>query len=1038
MRKIVQRIVPLLVILFLLNFTLNAQNQIITGTVTGEGNKPLPGATITLKGTSKAVTTNDEGKYSIEAKMGDEIVVSSVGHLPVTLKVNKAEMNVALVLDKNELEEVVITAMDQKRNPRELGYSVQTIDGDEIKESQRDNFLLGMQGRIAGLTITPTSGLAGASAQIVLRGFNSMSQDNSPLFVVDGVVMDNTTISTAELTGTTENRREDFSNRISDINPNDIASITVLKGPEATALYGSQAGSGAIIITTKKSARKKGVGIFYDNSLRLSKVVKYPEVYNGYSGGSSNGIPSNVFSYFGPKYADTVQLYDNVKNFFQNAFTQTHNLSLDFAASQISTFRVSGSLVNQNSIVPNNEYYKRSLRVTNTTKITKWMTVTPSVSYIYTKNNKVLRGASAFMLNLLAWPANNDIRNYQTDDGLKVPLFLENPNSEIDNPFYAAYKNPGQDETKRLTTTLSVDITPFQWLTVSGRFGYDTYNSQGYQVYDSMSYYVTRAQKGLQRNYTTKYFGYNHTITATARKKFGDFTTRLMVGTMWQDYERQLWSVSGNNLKDMSRRDSANTDPTTRTYLFNQVFRNGSPNLYITRQIAYFGEAMIGFKNSIFLTYSHRFEESSVLPPDFRNFNYPAGSLSIILSDLLGIKSKSLNFWKIRASLANTARQIPPYANQSLFNQHLGNGGGFYYDFTNNNPYLKPERQSTREFGTEFRLFNSRVNLDATYYDTRNKDVIVSAFRISYGTGFVLNTLNVGATENKGIEFTLSLEPVRTKDFTWISRFNFNKMWNKITELPANVPEFYLSDTWMYGNARGGGKKGMGTTTITGYGYLRDTVTNQVLINPTTGLPVIRQEFIMIGDRNPNFTLGWGNYFTYKNFTLNMLWDLKVGGDIFNATEAYLTRIGKSMRTADRETPRIVDGILQDGFVNDPTTTQRTKNNIVVTPYYNSTFYASTSLPEEEYVQKNVNWFRLRDVTLAYQFDKNTLRSLKRVKSLGLFITVTDPILFTNYLGADPQVNSNGAGSRGVGGFGMDYGNVGLPLGFNFGLKIGL
>lgn len=241
----------------MLNFTLNAQNQVITGTVTGEGNKPLPGATITLKGTSKAVTTNDEGKYSIEAKMGDEIVVSSVGHLPVTLKVNKAEMNVALVLDKNELEEVVITAMDQKRNPRELGYSVQTIDGDEIKESQRDNFLLGMQGRIAGLTITPTSGLAGASAQIVLRGFNSMSQDNSPLFVVDGVVMDNTTISTAELTGTTENRREDFSNRISDINPNDIASITVLKGPEATALYGSQAGSGAIIITTKKSARKR-------------------------------------------------------------------------------------------------------------------------------------------------------------------------------------------------------------------------------------------------------------------------------------------------------------------------------------------------------------------------------------------------------------------------------------------------------------------------------------------------------------------------------------------------------------------------------------------------------------------------------------------------------------------------------------------------------------------------------------------------------------------------------------------------------------
>ena len=965
------------------------------------------------------------------------MLISHVGFITTSVKIKAVETNIKLVEDNSSMEEVVVTAMDQKRNPRELGYSVQTLDGDEVKESQRENFLLGMQGRVAGLTVTPTSGMAGASAQIVLRGFNSMSQDNSPLFVIDGVVMDNTTISTAELTSTSENRREDFTNRISDLNPNDIASITILKGPEATALYGSQAGSGAIIITTKKSARKKGVGIFYDNSFRFSKVVKYPQINNEYSPGSSNGTPADVFSYFGPKYADSVQIFDNVRNFFQTGFTQTHNLSLDFGVKN-SSFRISGSIVDQDGIIPNNKYQKQNLRITTSTKILKWLSITPSITYTFTKNNKVLRGANAFMLNLLAWPAHNDIRNYLNEDGLKLPLYATNPNSDIDNPFYSVYKNPGQDETKRLSSSLGVDITPTDWLTLNGRFGFDTYQTDGFQMYDSMSYYLTRAQKGQLRNYTTKYIGYNHTITATARKKFGAFTTRLMVGTMWQDYERRLWSVTGTNLSSMTRTDSANTDPSTRTYLFNQVYRNGSPNYYITRQVAYFGEAMVGYKNSIFLTYSHRFEESSVLPPNFRKFSYPAASISMILSDLLKIKNNTLNYWKLRASLANTARQIPPYANQSSFNQHLGNGGGFYYDFTNNNPFLKPEKQSTKEIGTELRLFKNRVNLEATYYHTQNKDVIVSAFRISYGTGFVLNTLNVGATENKGIEFSLSLDIAKGKDFDWISRFNFNKMWNKITELPSNVPEFYLSDTWMYGNARGGGKLGMGTTTITGYPYLRDTVTKQVLINPTTGLPLYKQAFELIGDRNPNFTLGWNNFFSYKNFSLNMLWDLKVGGDIFNATEAYLTRIGKSERTSDREKPRIVDGILQDGTENNPFTTERTKNNIAITPYYNSAYYSSTSMPEEEFVQKDVNWFRLRDITLSYQFDTKSFKRMKSVKNLGFFITVTDPVLFTNYLGTDPQVNSNGAGSRGVGGFGMDYGNIGMPMGFNIGLKIGL
>ena len=291
--------------------------------------------------------------------------------------------------------------------------------------------------------------------------------------------------------------------------------------------------------------------------------------------------------------------------------------------------------------------------------------------------------------------------------------------------------------------------------------------------------------------------------------------------------------------------------------------------------------------------------------------------------------------------------------------------------------------------------------------------------------------MNIGAINNKGLEISLGAVPVKTNNFRWNTRFNFNKMWNEIIELPSNIPEFYISDTWMYDNARGGGSLGMPTTTITGYGYTRNDA-GDILINPATGLPIIDANFKIRGDRNPDFTLGWVNSLSYKNFNLNMLWDLKMGGDIFNATEMYLTDMGRSLRTADRMTPRVIDGVLNDGL---QSTTNPTRNTIVVSPYHQNAYY--TALPVEEFIQKDVNWFRLRDITLSYMFDKNRLAPLKHVKSLTAFVTLTDPVLITNYRGADPQVNGNTSGSSGVGGFGFDYGNVGMPLGINIGFRAG-
>ncbi|MCU7694693.1 SusC/RagA family TonB-linked outer membrane protein [Haoranjiania flava] len=1013
-----------------------SQSNTITGTVmNSENNTPLSSVTVRVKGKSTGVITNTNGRYSINASPTDVLEFISIGYNTVERNVGfDKEINVVMsAAADNDMGEVVVVAMDQKRNPRSLSYSVQTVGGDEIKESQRENFVNSMQGRVAGLTVNPTSGTAGASTQLVLRGFNSLSLDNTPLFVVDGVIMDNSSLSTTSgstaLTSATENRSEDFSSRISDINPNDIASVTILKGPEATALYGSQASSGAIVITTKKSMSGKGIRINYDNSFRISRLTRFPQTISLYSTGS-NGIKQNVFTSFGPRYADTVQIFENDKNFFKTGFAQTHNLSLGFGSDK-SSFRVSGSTFNNDGFIPANNYNRYNLRISNTTKLAKWIDIMPAISYVNTTNKKVLRGASGYLLNLLVWPADDDIRDYQTADGLKKPLFNENPNGEIDNPFYNVYKNPGEDKTNRVTGTLGVNLRPFDWLEVSGRFGYDYYRTEGYLRYDSMSYYTTRAQKGLQRNYYHNYYGYNHTITATGTKEFGRLSTRLMVGTMWQDYETQIWSVSGTNLKSQFNTDSSNTDPSTRTYSFNMQFRDGKPNYTIRRQLAYFGEAVIGWNNAIFLTYSHRFETNSIFPAHSRNYNYPAGGVSIILSDLVpGFKNqKAVEYWKIRTSVANTARSASPYANQSLFNANLGSGGGFYYDFTNANPDLSPERQSTYELGTEVRAFKNRINFDFTYYNTTNKNLIVEKFRASYGTGFVLNTLNVGSTNNQGVEIVLATDVIKNKDLLWNTKFNFNKMWNKILALPSNVPEFYISDTWLYGNARGGGSVGLPTTTLTSYGYLRNN-NGDILIDPSTGIPVIDATFKVRGDRNADFTLGWVNYVSYKNFAFSMLWDLKIGGDIFNATEMYLTRMGRSLRTADRGKPLIVDGVLRDGLENTATPT---KNIIVVNPYHQNTYY--TTMPEEEFIQKDVNWFRLREITLAYNFTKQQLQFWNAIKSLSAFVTVTDPLIFTNYRGADPQVNGTSTGSAGVGAFGFDYGNVGMPVGINIGLR---
>ncbi len=1052
MRKILRLLVALSLMLLVLPPALHAQQRTITGTVLSDDNKtPLSGVTVRVKDTRRITQTDANGKFSIQVGPGETLLLSYVGYEPQEVKPGDSNtIGVSLKPTDGALGEVVVTAMDIKRNPRELGYSVQTVKGTDIQQTQRENFLNSLQGRVAGATITPTSGAAGASAGIVLRGFNTLSGSNQPLFVVDGVIIDNQTLNSNSQSGSGiglasdgNNRNNDNTNRIADINPNDIETVTVLKGPEATALYGSHASSGAIVITTKKAAGGKKLSLSYDNNFRMQRITRFAKTNNDYGPGGSNNIPtapplSGQFASWGPAWRPGTVLYDNLHNFYETGFSQTHNLAADFGPKNAG-FRITGQYFDNTGVVPFNNYTKYNFKITNSTKIGKYISITPSIAYTNAENLRPLKsststsGAGGYLVTLYEWPANNDIRNYENPNGGKRLLFNTNYNSDFDNPFWNAKNNRSGDVLKRWISTLGVDINPFPWLSVAGRFGYDTYTNDGYVFIHPQSFILTAATGGGLDNYYRTYKGYNHTITATVKKTFGDFSTRLLAGTMWQDMKTQQFAIYGTNLKDSVGTDSSNTAVNSRRRLLRNAY--GLPNENIFRELAYFGEVSIGYKNVAFVTYSHRFESASPIPSDNRNYNFPGASLSLIVSDIFPSLKKGniLNYAKLRGSLASTARLNDPYSNQSFFVNNFSSSviPGFTYSFTNANPYLVPERQRTFEIGTELRMFKSSVTVELAYYNTLCLDQISQGYRASYATGYILNTTNSSSLRNQGVELTLGLTPISKPALNWTVNFNFNRMWSKVLTLPESIGptnDFYNSDTYI-SNVRGGLIRGHSTGTITGSIYTRNNA-GKIIINPTTGIPVVTVGNSLIADRTPDFSLGTLNTFKFKNWSLSFLWDLRIGGDIYNGTDQILTGLGKSERTADRSTPIVIEGVLNDGKQNTATPTP---NTLAIVPQFLSSYY--TSLPDEEFIQKDVNWLRLRDLTLSYFLPEKSVRRIKALKGLSIFITGNDLILLTNYYGADPAINANNPGTNGVGGYGMDLGSPPTPISLSFGLR---
>ena len=1061
------------VVMLLLVFSLPSygQSQTVSGTVQDADKKtPLAGVSIKVLGTTSTVQSKEDGTFTIKASKGQTLLISSIGFEAQRFAIRDGKIAISLKSSVTELDEVVV-AMDIKRKSRDLGYSTQVVKGDDLKETQRESFIGGLQGRIAGATITSTSGVPGASSTIVLRGFNSLSLDNQPLFVIDGVVRDNSTVDAAASVPAAagqNNTSNDFTNRIADVNPNDIESVTVLKGPEATVLYGSAASNGAIVITTKRAKLTDGkrFNVNYDNSIRFQSLQNLPSVFNGFQTGTNGVASTGTFSSFGPAMPADTKTYDNVGNFFRTAFGMTHNLSVEFGKPN-SSYRISGAYYDQSGVVPNTRLQRANFRITNNTKIGKYLDISPSIAYSNSVNDKALKGANGYLLNLFLWPSTDNGADYLLRNGHK--RYLANPLannpaddaglgtvSETDNPFFAVNRNESRDKTNNYEANLAINYNPYKWLTVAGRFGYNAYNIEGFQYTDPESSRLPMANKGSLDNLWTKASTYNHTITATVKKAFGDFNTRFTAGTRWSQSKIESYGISGT-LDSTRSFDSSSTGDKTRTRLSRATLAGSDQwNQRDAMQIAGFGEATVSYKNLIFLTGSIAFESSSILPAANRNYSYPGGSLSIIMSDIFPkLKGGVLSYWKLRSSLASTARLPSPYANQSNFVPTVTSVAPgivpLQYAFTNANPNLKPEKQNTYEIGTELRFWNDRITVDAAYYNTKAIDQIAQGFRASYGTGFVLNTANNSSVQNEGLEVSLGIKAIRKKDFDWTIQFNFNHMWNQVLAIPASIDvsggDYYDASTWLYNNARGGLRPGYSTGTITSFGYKRQDLTptgangvtannGAVLVSALTGLPLQDNIWRVRGDRTVWLTLGTVNRFRYKNWNLSFLWDLRVGGDIFNGTNMYLTTLGKSAKTADRLTPRVITSVVQNGLENTATPTV---NNVYVTPYYNNTYYGSISMPEEDYMEKGINSFRLRDISLGYTMPTALLNNkFKGIKSMSFFITCNDLVLFTNYSGADPSANGGNASLRGVGAVGFDYGNIAAPLSFNGGIRLGL
>lgn len=1019
--------------LFLLLFSLlaiAAQARVVTGVVTqaSDGDVVI-GASVQVKGVKGGAATDIDGKYSINVPDDNAVLVFSfVGLKTKEVKVGNRSV-VDVVLDENSqlLEEVVVTAMGQSQAKSKLNFGVQELKSDEVVAGQSTNFVNSLQGKIAGVQVSTAGGSPNSASQIVIRAISSINpaQNNEPLFVIDGMPVRGAASSAA------------------DINPNDIESMSVLKGAAASALYGQEGANGVIIITTK-SGKDGKVTVTANGGWEISNVARTPKIQDTFIGGSNGFTTPNGTGGWGPRRTEDDPYYDNLGDFLGTGFMQKYDLSISGGNDRFSAYASANFMDNQ-GVVPKD--YKKRLGVFVKGEFNPSNTVKIMLSTNFINNTS--RGFGNSMSTIYGWAINRDMSDYKLPNGMPNwgcryddwDILTEDQRLGATlSPYYGRYMDKSQTEGSRVIINGSIQWEPIKNLTFTGKVAYD----KGWSSYESMTkprYTMDEFEGGavsdaLKETLHGRMGTYVYQPSRSERltvqglgnyywKINEDFNLNFFVGAEYSETKGLSGNFGGKHfVMDGDFYSFNNLDSeyfTVGTGDYQLQLNHSERNKY-----GYFGEIRFDYKNVIQVSATGRVDGSSTLKQADPTYFYPSFTGGVIFSELLGIQSNVFSYGKIRGNWAKVGKD-------ALANQFSDNykqwptfpDGGFGVDPAASKAiHLEPEMTSSWEIGADLRFFNNRTRLDVAYYNTTVDNQIVTV-RVSPASGTILQTRNEGSIENKGLEATLNQDIIVSKDFNWSAIVNFSYNRGKVKSLPENVSELQGGQ---YGDIFASACLGGSTTGVSGIDYQR-APDGSVLID-AKGYPIVSPaKGNYIGNREPDCLIGLGSTLSWKNLSLSFLFDGRVGGDVVNITGRSLISNGMDARLAKYRNHKVVfNGVVDngDGTYSKNTTPvildQQTVNNYV----YN---VSSNFIEDGSYV-------RLSYVTLAYDFSDlmKRLGSKNPVKGLKCSLTGRNLFLLTKYSGADPQVMPSAA--NGTGAMGIDNYSVPSLRSFNFNLNV--
>ncbi|MCX2742754.1 SusC/RagA family TonB-linked outer membrane protein [Mangrovivirga sp. M17] len=1017
----------------LISFIAIGQDKDVTGYVTGEGGDGIPGVNVLIKGTSSGVVTDIEGRYTINVPSSESILVfSSIGYVTQEIPVgSKSTIDVVLREDIQELSEVVVTAMNISREKASLGYSQQTLDSDAVSKVKETNFINSLSGKAAGVNVRQNNTMGG-STNILIRG-NSSFTNNQPLFVVDGTPINN---ATENEEGQINGRNGyDYGNPAADINPEDIESMSILKGAAATALYGSRGQNGVILITTKKGADRKGIGISVSSGFTIGTIDKstfaeyqkqYGAGYGAYYGSTGYfndldvdgdgvddlAVPTTEDASFGGAFDPSLNVYhwdafvpesDNYLTsrpwvagandpveFFETQTIWDNTIAL-FGGNENLTYRVSYTNVSQNGILPNSEMTKNTINFNGSAKLNDKLTT--DIFFQYNRNDVVGRYSTGYSDNLMSqyrqwWQTNVDIRAQEDiffQTGKNYTWNAADPTSDPtrpiywDNPYWTRYKNFNSDLRDRFIMKVGLNYQIVDWLSLNLRFSGDMYNwlREERRAVGSVpaEFTVNRLEvsSGYQK-YTIDSEEFNYNAILNANKQINEDLS--IAGLLGFNLRREnydfIWESTSGGL----------AVPDLYS-LSNSLFPNPFPDerLWQREVYGYFGNVNIGWQNTFYLDGNYRIDVTSTLPVENNQYDYWSVGIGYVFSEMFDIDW--MDFGKFRASYGTVGNDTRPLRVKQTYERINNFGGAVLTSLPDekNNDQLKPELTKEWEVGLALTLFRQRLNFDLAYYD-RTTDNQLMAVKISQATGYDGIFINAGEIENKGIELMIGGDWIKNADWRFNTTVNFTRNRSEVKSLIGDVQTYVFASyqSGVTSNAQVG--QPFGVLKGTGYQYIN----GQRVIN-SDGYPVAVTDQI-IGDPNPDWTMGINNTFSYKALALSFLIDIQKGGDIYSLDMHYGRGTGLYPETAglnDRGNPirtPVADG---GGFLYEGVTEAGEPNTTYGEALaYNGAFYwGNDDYNPNIMTVYDAGFVRLRELSLSYTFPKSMFDNVLQRLSLS-------------------------------------------------------